>query len=129
MKNTVHFLRISYWWGIIADALSTVLMLFPALFIRAMNLDLAPEQGFRVGLLYGAPLMIGWTILLFWADRKPVERKSILPLTLPVVAGYILFEIYTLLAGLTSLVGVMPLLILQLAMSAMFVFSYRNASR
>lgn len=129
MKNTILFLRISYWWGIIADALSAVLMLFPALFIRAMNLDLAPEQGFRVGLLYGAPLMIGWTILLIWADRKPVERKSILPLTLPVVAGYILFEIYTLLAGLTSLVGVMPLLILQLAMSAMFVFSYRNASR
>lgn len=129
MKNTVLFLRISYWWGIIADTLSAVLMLFPALFIRAMNLDLAPEQGFRVGLLYGAPLMIGWTILLIWANRKPVERKSILLLTLPVVAGYILFEIYTLLAGLTSLVGVMPLFILQLAMSAMFVFSYRNAGR
>jgi hypothetical protein len=129
MKNTVLFLRISYWWGIIADALSAVLMLFPTLFIRAMNLDLAPEQGFRVGLLYGAPLMIGWTILLIWADRKPVERKSILPLTLPVVAGYILFEIYTLLAGFTSLVAVMPLFILQLAMSAMFVFSYRNARR
>ncbi len=129
MKNTVLFLRISYWWGIIADALSAVLMLFPGLFLRAMNLDLAPEQGFRVGLLYGAPLMIGWTILLIWADRTPVERKSIRPLTLPVVAGYILFEIYAFLAGLTGLVGVMPLIILQLAMSAMFVFSYRNARR
>lgn len=31
-------------------------------------------------------LMLGWTVLLFWAQRKPVERASILLITLfPVV--------------------------------------------
>ena len=29
-----------------------------------------------------ASLMIGWTILLFWADRKPIERRTILLITI-----------------------------------------------
>ena len=43
------------------------------------------HTGLGYGLINGAPLMIGWTILLLWADRKPMERKDTLLLTLPVV--------------------------------------------
>jgi len=36
----------------------------------------------------GAPLMAGWTVLLLWADRQPLERRGVLPITvLPVIAG------------------------------------------
>ena len=129
MKKAILLLRISYWWGIIADALSAILMLFPNLFLRFMNINLAPEPGFGYGLRYNVTLMVGWTILLFWADRKPMERKDILLLTLPVVAGYGIFEIYSLLAGFTVLVQQMPLLIMQVALSAMFLFSYLYARR
>ena len=89
MKDTILFLRIAYWWGVIADAVSAILMLFPNLFLRVMNFNLAPGGDFAFGLSYGVPLMIGWTILLIWADRKPLERKGILLLTLQIIAGYI----------------------------------------
>jgi hypothetical protein len=29
MTNAIRWLRVSYWWGIIADAVMAVLMLFP----------------------------------------------------------------------------------------------------
>ncbi len=35
--------------------------------------------------------MIGWTVLLLWADRKPVERKGVLVITVfPVVIGLLI---------------------------------------
>ena len=46
------------------------------------------RTGFRYGTRSGAPLMAGWTALLLWADRDPLARKDVLPLTIvPVIAG------------------------------------------
>ena len=127
MKNEILWLRISYWWGIIADAVMAILMLFPKLFVRFMNVDLDPDTGFSYGLRYGAPLMIGWTILLLWADHKPVERKGILLVTLPVVTGYVIIQVYSLVAGLASLGQTVPLFVMQAGMISLFTFSYLNA--
>lgn len=127
MKNKIFWLRLCYWWGIIADAVMAVLMFFPKHYLGFMNVSLAPDSGVRYGLLNGAPLMIGWTILLFWADRKPVERKAILLLTLPVIAGYVAVEVYALCAGWAELRQTLFLLLQQIGMSAVFVVSYRNA--
>jgi len=57
----------------------------------------------------GAFLMLGWTFLLIWADRKPIERKDILLLTvIPVVVGImvinILFTYFWFLSVITLLV-------------------------
>ncbi|TKJ23714.1 MAG: hypothetical protein CEE43_03355 [Promethearchaeota archaeon Loki_b32] len=42
----------------------------------------------------GAFLMLGWTILLIWADRSPIERKNVLLLTaIPVVVGIMVINI------------------------------------
>ncbi|MBY9016647.1 MAG: hypothetical protein KGD68_13220, partial [Candidatus Lokiarchaeota archaeon] len=42
----------------------------------------------------GAFLMLGWTILLIWADRNPIERKDVLLLTaIPVVVGIMVINI------------------------------------
>jgi len=126
MKKEIRLLRICYWWGIVADAVMAVLMLSPRLFVRFMNVDLAPDTGFNYGLRFGAPLMIGWTLLLFWADRKPVARKEVLLLTLPVIVGYILIELYSLVAGLTSVAATIPLFVMQVGMISLFTFSYLN---
>jgi hypothetical protein len=123
MKNRMLLLRIAYGWGILADAACAVLMLFPALFVRVMNIRLAPDAGLTFGLMYGAPLMIGWTILLIWASRKPVERKAVLLLTLPVVVGYILVEVYAISVGLAEFNQILPLFISQTIMSTLFIVS------
>ncbi len=129
MKNAVRWLRVSYWWGIIVDAAAAFMMLFPEQFKTFNNINRELSADFGYGLRYGAPLMIGWTVLLFWADRKPLERKDILPITLVVVAGYIIFEIYSIGAGYTTLGSTIPTLAMQIAMSGMFIFSYLNAKR
>lgn len=123
MKNTITLLRISYGWGIIADGVVAFLMLFPELFVRFMKIDLVPDANLRYGLINGAPLMIGWTLLLLWASRKPIERKAILLLTIPVVAGYVLVELYAISSGLTSFGQALPLFIQQAGMTALFLFS------
>ena len=127
MKDTILFLRIAYWWGVIADAVSAILMLFPNLFLRVMNFNLAPGRDFAFGLSYGVPLMIGWTILLIWADRKPLERKGILLLTLPIIAGYIAIELYAVSTGITSFGSALPLLVMQTGLFVFIVFSFRRA--
>jgi predicted neutral ceramidase superfamily lipid hydrolase len=130
MRKKILLLRISYWWGILVDAAAAVLMLFPNLYLRFMNIDLNPDTSFGYGLLNAVPLMAGWTILLFWADRKPVARKDVLPLTILVIVGYIALRVYALVTGLTPLEQfgqTLPLLVNQVAMCALFLFSYLNA--
>jgi hypothetical protein len=129
MTNSIRWLRVSYWWGIIADGVMAVLMLLPARFAALMNVDIESIHDFGYGMGLGAPLMVGWTVLLFWADREPLTRKDILPLTLVVVAGYITFEIYSIGTGYASLKATIPVLVMQTAMSATFIFSYLNAKR
>ena len=129
-NKSVKYLKISCWWGIIADAIMAIQMLFPNLFIIFMKIKVNMPRDFGFGLRYGVPLMVGWTILLFWVKRNPMERKDVLLITLfPVVAGYTVFQIYSIQDNYTTLVNAIPVFILQTAMSVMFIFSYIKAKR
>lgn len=124
MKNKILVLRICYWWGIIVDGIVAVQMLFPKLYLSFNGIDLVPDMGVRYGLLNGAPLMIGWTLLLLWADRKPLERKGVLLVTLPVIAGYVMIEMYAIATGLGSWDHTLPAFLHQVGISSLFIFSY-----
>jgi hypothetical protein len=128
MKNKIFLLRFCYWWGIISDAVMAFLMLSPNLFVRFMQLDLTPDENFRWGLINAVPLMIGWTLLLYWANQKPIERKDILLLSLPVIAGYILSIFFAIHAGLASLTSMIPILIHQIALSSMIIYTVRKVA-
>ena len=94
MKTQIIWLRISYWTGAVADGFATYLMLFP---------NIAGGVEYRYALGMAASLMLGWTFLLIWADRKPVERKGVHLLTaFPVVSGLIMDELYALFNKLIS---------------------------
>jgi len=73
----------SYWIGIVADALATVLLFCPSVADAVLQ-----PQPFEMSELYlyvsrvAGSLMLGWTILLFWAVLKPIERADILLITL-----------------------------------------------
>lgn len=52
------------------------------------NSDFDPEHQTRFSLMLGGVLMTGWTFLLLWAVRKPIERRVVILITaFPVVFG------------------------------------------
>jgi len=119
MKNKIIWLRVSYWVGAIADGLVTLRMLFP---------KIANGMEHRYALGVGASLMLGWTILLIWADKRPLERKGVILLTaFPVVTGLLLAEIYAVISGLTSFERMLPTGIFLMGLIILFSFSYFNA--
>jgi len=64
------------------DAIAALQMLFPQLLLKSFGIRINADAEFTYAMRYGAPLMVGWTGLLFWAERKPVERRDVLLITL-----------------------------------------------
>jgi len=102
-KNTLFLIKIAYWLGIAADALWAVGLLFPKVFgILTGNLDFNPDLQYRLCMGLGASLMTGWTFLLLWAVRKPIERRIVILLTaFPVVSGLFIVALLGYLDGNT----------------------------
>jgi hypothetical protein len=131
MEKTVRRLRISYWTGAVIDAGAAVQMLVPSLF-GVMNgiPGFAPGSDYRFAMGMGASLMLGWTVLLLWADRKPIERSGVLLITLvPVVVGLALNELAAVRAGFLSVQTQAPIWLLQVGIAALFLTSYAGAHR
>ena len=126
MNKAIKMLRISYWVGAILDGLMVIPLVLPALgraIFRLPDLNITPE--FNYISYIGASLMLGWTILLIWADRKPLERKGVLLITVfPVVVGLVFSGIYLVFSGVVSLYSIIPILIIQACITALFLFSY-----
>ena len=130
MNDKILPLRISYWAGAILDVLAFLLMSFPVLF--AWNNQLTgfqPGLDFRYAMGMGAPLMLGWTVLLLWADRRPVERRQVLLITLLVVAGEAATELYGVLTGFLTAAAVVPTWIIQALLAGLFVYAYRISAQ
>jgi hypothetical protein len=85
----ILLLRLAYWAGATVDAVVAVLMFYPRAYGQATQLpDFSQNAPYRYAMALGASLMAGWTLLLIWADRKPVERRGVLLITVfPVVVG------------------------------------------
>jgi len=115
----VAWLRTSYWAGAVADVLIGVLTLVPS----RMGLP-----GFRYPMGLAASLMIAWAVLLLWADRKPVERRGVLPITVLVIIGLLLSGIYSVAVDLFPLSRIVPSVILGVVLIALMLFSYFNAA-
>jgi hypothetical protein len=126
----VLWLRLSYWAGAVLDLAAGSMMLFPGLFAR-LNGPAACQPGldYRYAMGMGAPLMFGWTVLLLWADRKPLERRGVLPVTVLVIAGLVADEIWGIAAGFVPFGELIPTFALQLLLTVLFLFSYFNARR
>ena len=87
MKSKILWLRISYWWGIIQDAFYCFRLLFPE-YLSQPIFGVNPEGNIDyINRCRGNfPLMLAWTLLLIWADRKPLERKDVMLFTAIIVA-------------------------------------------
>jgi hypothetical protein len=130
-NDPIRWLRISYWAGAILDAAAALSMLSPELFATVNGLpNFHPGIEYRFAMGMGASLMLGWTVLLLWADRKPIERKGVLLITLlPVVVGLALNEIVAVRVGFLPVLMTIPVWIVQVLLTGLFLFSYLNARK
>lgn len=131
-NEAIRWLRRSYWAGAVVDALATANWLStgrvpePAA-IRPTLDARSPELTY--GLRCAAALMAGWTGLLLWADRKPVDRRGVLPMTIfPVIAGLAATDTAALRAGQLPRARVLPIRVLQASLTGVFAYSYIKAS-
>ena len=126
----IRWLRISYWAGAVADGIVGVLMFFPEIG-RAAYGDPSFEAtaDYRYAMRFGAALMLGWTLLLLWADRKPVERRGVLPITVLVIAGLAWAGAYAVSADLVALSHMMVSWGVQASLVALFLYSYVRSVR
>jgi hypothetical protein len=128
-QHKTLLLRISFWIGAIIDALAAIQLLLPSLWASSYGLTIDTTNGaLNLALVTAASLMLGWTGLLIWADRKPLERKGILLLTaFPVVFGMAANNAYAAASEITTIQSVLPFLAMQCVLSVLFLFSYFNA--
>ncbi len=126
-----RLLIISYWIGIVADAMATVLLFSPTI----ANSVLQP-QPFEISEAYlyvsriAGALMLGWTILLFWAQLKPIERADILLITLfPVVSVLAIAGVLVAKTNQISISNLLPMFVLYFVVYCTFIPSYIWARR
>jgi len=103
-KKRLFVIKIAYWLGIGADALWAVGLLVPQVFgmLSTGSPGFHPDVQTRLIMGIGASLMTGWTFLLVWAVRKPIERRGVILLTaFPVVFGLFIVAFIGFLGGNT----------------------------
>ena len=131
-------IRLVYWLGAIMDGLFAIDMTVIALFGTSIPLltDSFTQVSFIAdgGLTYqyamgiGAALMWGWTVLLIWAERKPLERRGVLIITLfPVIIGIFITNIVTIMNELVTIQEFLFRLVIQICLMALFLISYLAA--
>lgn len=129
MDTRILWLRISYWVGAVLDGLYVIPMLSPRIggaLYKIENFD--PGVEYRYAMAVGAALMLGWTFLLIWADRKPVERRGVLLLTVfPVKVGLDLASIYPIAYGIIAPGDMVVSWVISISLYALFIYSYVNS--
>jgi hypothetical protein len=125
-RHQRHLLRVAYWYGAALDALSLLPMLSVKIAGSTLGIaGFAPAREYRYAMYMGAALMAGWTVLLLWADRRPLERRGVLPITIvPVAAGIYGSTLYAGASGLCSLARLTPMLVGPVLLAVLYLFTY-----
>jgi hypothetical protein len=134
MNRKVVLLRICYWLGAILDARAAILLTL--LRYRDLPAGIWTHQSahaFAMQALRGAgdaySLMWGWTVLLLWADRKPVERRGVLLLTaVPVIPAIFLNMLQQWTGGFVPFGQIAPWFLFLIGLMSLFAFAYFYAT-
>lgn len=130
MEGSTKWLRISYWVGAIADALAAMAMLEQAVLARPSPLSgYVPEIPYRYAMALAGSLMLGWTALLIWADRRPYERRGVLVITIPVVFGLASSGLFAVAYGFIPFGRMVPLFVFQALLILVFAVSSLSSKK
>jgi hypothetical protein len=122
-KKAVFWLKLSFLTGMVTDALAIIPMLFPPIAKLFWGFDnFNGIYYFAMG--YGASLMLAWTILLYWAFRKPLERRYIAIFTNIVILGFVITEIVAVNNNYLLLSKTAPSFVLQAVLLTLFGYSF-----
>jgi hypothetical protein len=125
-KREFFLIKVAYWLGIGADALWAVALLFPPVFaILIGDPDFDPDLQVRLIMGIAGSLMTGWTLLLLWAVRQPIDRRVVILLTaFPVVFGMFIVTLIGYLNGNTSTLWVLvKTMILMISMVTSYILA------
>jgi len=125
VRQNTRWLRISYWVGAISDGIAAWVMLSQAVLgFESPLTHMIPGIPYRYAMGMAGSLMVGWTLLLLWADRKPAERRDVLVITNVVILGLMASGIYAVSSGFAPLSSMAPMLIFQGTLIVLFTSSY-----
>ena len=119
MANNFTVLRVACLAGALTDALAIVPMLSPSVAALLWGIEEA-SPAFRFAAASAAALMLGWTILLLWAYRRPAERRAIAIFTIIVVAGLAVAEVFAVQSSVVSAARMAPTWFLQAGLCVLF---------
>lgn len=122
------FVRAVLWFGVIADFVCVLQYCLPQTSADTFGVTLAMTPFVRFTLIQAAALMAAWTLLLVWTDRRPLERRGVMLLTVPIALGIAGSFSYLIAAG--AITGARTLLvILPLVTAALFLAAFLTARR
>ena len=116
-------LQTAFLIGAVADAGALLPMLLPSLATRLWGLR-DVSGSYRVAMACAASLMLGWTLLLVWASRRPLERRVVAPLTILVVGGIVATEVAGAVASVLDAWRLIPTWCLQATLLILFAWAY-----
>jgi len=119
-KKVITLLRIGYWIGIVLDGLAFVQMAFPQIGLKMLKAKVEAGNEYVFAINLAAGLMLAWTLLLFWADRKPLERKIIILLTMIIIVWNICTLIFGIRVNLVPMETILP----QIVMASLLLIYY-----
>jgi hypothetical protein len=108
--------------GAVTDAVALLPMLLPSLATLLWGLRNASDS-YQLAMRCGASLMLGWSLLLVWASRRPLERYVVAPFTVLVVRGTVVSEIAGAAAGVVDAWRVVPTWCLQAIPLVLFAWA------
>ncbi|MFX1255727.1 MAG: hypothetical protein ACFFCZ_29250 [Promethearchaeota archaeon] len=124
-RQKILLLRTSYWLGAILDALMaidlTIVTVFGfgsvlSPFFTSLEFANNSNINYQFAMGIGAALMWGWTFLLIWADRNPLERRGVALLTAFPVVLFMMINYW--------IAGIFDKWPAQIALILLFVISY-----
>ena len=88
-QKKIRIIKIICWIGVAADALWAVAFVCPQFYgILTGRHHLPNDLSLRLAFGLAASLMAGWTLLLAWTAKNPVERRAVMAFTaVPVLVG------------------------------------------
>lgn len=125
MTDATGWLRTSFRIGVLADGIAAALMLAQAAFgVQSMLNAYPPDVPYRWAMGLAGSLMLGWTVLLLWGHRRPVQRRDVLLITNVVILGLMGAMLYGLRTGFLVPAAGWTVVVLQGGLIALFTASY-----